>query len=125
MTLIPKNFAYANVENFRATGAPSTRAQGFFEALHSARRTIDNDFRTEAMMTLRVNGAAYRSRQCKHVTVKAEPLEVRLVMALEVFLNSDRNDDIRSEAAAFMSFFSSWWCHVSVHRGGPGRRGRY
>ena len=57
------------------------------------------------MMTLRVNGVAYRSRQCKHVTVKAEHLEVRLVMALEVFLNSDRNDDIRSEAAAFMSFF--------------------
>ena len=26
-------------------------------------------------------------------------------MALEIFLNSDRNDDIRSEAAAFMFFF--------------------
>ena len=111
MTLIPESVAYSNVENVRAKGAPSTGAQGFFEALHSARSTIGIDFRTEIMMTLRVKGAAYRSWECKRVTVKAEPLEVRSAMVLEVFL------------PLVSCFFRAGG--AAVDRGGPGRRGRY
>ena len=101
---LSEGLVYTYIEDLRVTGAPPTRAQSFIEALHFVKGTVGMDYDAAEVISPRVRGAAFRSWELKRITVKATPLSVVFITALEEYLCDVANDLVLREAAGFILF---------------------
>ena len=102
--VLTKPLVYTYVETLRKQAAPATRAQSFIEAVGFAKDTIGCNYDVDSVVSARVKGAAYRSWETKRVTIKAEPMKVHLVAALEAYVNGEAHVLEDRETAGFVLY---------------------
>ena len=102
--VLTEPLVYTYVETLRKQAAPATRAQSFIEAVGFAKGTIGCSYDVDSVVSARVKGAAYRSWETKRVTIRAEPMKVHLVAALEAYVYGEAHELEDRETAGFVLY---------------------
>ena len=102
--VLTEPLVYTYVETLRKQAAPATRAQSFIEAVGFAKGTIGCNYDVDSVVSARVKGAAYRSWETKRVTIRAEPMKVHLVAALEAYVYGEAHVLEDRETAGFVIY---------------------
>ena len=73
------------MQDLRASGALATRSSSFLAALRFGKDTLGLPCDVDVLFTARVLGAVHRSFSINRITVKAVPITLQLMIALESF----------------------------------------